>query len=367
MTVNQIKRIGILTGGGDCPGLNAAIRGIGKSALFHGVEVIGVRDGYQGLIENRVQQLDMSDVSGILTRGGTILGTNNTSSPERYHSGQDADGNPIYTNAVDRCMNTIDEHAIEMLFVIGGDGTFSCTKPLIEAGLPCMGVPKTIDNDIYGTDLTIGFTTATRIGTMALDRLHSTGDSHHRVMICELMGRNAGWLALASGLASGSDVILIPEIPAIVGFRLLLVLKVRTHSMVIGLFQNGLKQVQTQFDLVASVNRSHTKLNSEQVLKHAPPRSDIFNGGANPRQPTESSRQHLRLLHLNLHCKANKTKWLACKKAIWRQKIFWKLPINNVSSPVTIVLSVQRERCTRVLVISLFFRLQARQELLLQV
>lgn len=213
MTVKQIKRIGILTGGGDCPGLNAAIRGIGKSALFHGVEVIGVRDGYQGLIENRVQQLDMSDVSGILTRGGTILGTNNTSSPERYHSGQDADGNPIYTNAVDRCMNTIDEHAIEMLFVIGGDGTFSCTKPLIEAGLPCMGVPKTIDNDIYGTDLTIGFTTATRIGTMALDRLHSTGDSHHRVMICELMGRNAGWLALASGLASGSDVILIPEIP----------------------------------------------------------------------------------------------------------------------------------------------------------
>jgi len=110
-------------------------------------------------------------------------------------------------------MATVEEHKIDLLFVIGGDGTFTCTKPLVEAGLPCIGVPKTIDNDIHGTDLTIGFTTATRIGTMALDRLHSTGDSHHRVMVCELMGRNSGWLTLASGLASGSDVILIPEIP----------------------------------------------------------------------------------------------------------------------------------------------------------
>ncbi len=110
-------------------------------------------------------------------------------------------------------MATAEQHELDLLFVIGGDGTFTCTKPLVEAGLPCIGVPKTIDNDIHGTDLTIGFTTATRIGTMALDRLHSTANSHHRVMVCELMGRNAGWLTLASGLASGSDVILIPEIP----------------------------------------------------------------------------------------------------------------------------------------------------------
>ena len=210
----SIKRIGILTGGGDCPGLNAAIRGIGKAALFHnGIEVLGIRDGYQGLIENRLQPLGVDELSGILTRGGTILGTNNKCAPEKYYEGNDENGKPIYTNAVDRCMATVEEHKIDLLFVIGGDGTFTCTKPLVEAGLPCIGVPKTIDNDIHGTDLTIGFTTATRIGTMALDRLHSTGDSHHRVMVCELMGRNSGWLTLASGLASGSDVILIPEIP----------------------------------------------------------------------------------------------------------------------------------------------------------
>ncbi len=211
--MSDIKRIGILTGGGDCPGLNAAIRGIGKSALFSGVEVVGIRDGYQGLIENRTETLTISKLSGILTRGGTILGTNNFNSPEHYHTGDDKDGKPIYINAVDQCIQTAESQKLDILFVIGGDGTFTCTKPLIEAGLPCIGVPKTIDNDIFGTDLTIGFTTATRIGTMALDRLHSTGDSHHRVMVCELMGRNAGWLTLASGLASGSDVILIPEIP----------------------------------------------------------------------------------------------------------------------------------------------------------
>ena len=209
-----IKRIGILTGGGDCPGLNAAIRGIGKAAMFqNGIDVVGIRDGYQGLIENRVQKLGNKELSGILTRGGTILGTSNRCAPDRYYSGDDKAGNPTFVNAVDRCMATIEEHGIDVLFVIGGDGTFSCTKPLVEAGLKCIGIPKTIDNDIYGTELTIGFTSALRIGTMALDRLHSTGDSHHRVMICELMGRNAGWLTLSSGLASGSDVILIPEIP----------------------------------------------------------------------------------------------------------------------------------------------------------
>jgi 6-phosphofructokinase 1 len=211
--MKTIQRIGILTGGGDCPGLNAAIRGIGKAALFHNIDVIGIRDGYQGLIENRVRQLSIPELSGILTRGGTILGTNNKCAPEKYNTGNDDEGNPVYINAVDKCLATVEEHNIDVLFVIGGDGTFTCTKPLVEAGLPCIGVPKTIDNDIYGTDLTIGFTSALRIGTMALDRLHSTGDSHHRVMICELMGRNAGWLTLGSGLASGSDVILIPEIP----------------------------------------------------------------------------------------------------------------------------------------------------------
>lgn len=212
--MTAIKTIGILTGGGDCPGLNAAIRGIGKAALTKGgIDIIGIEDGYQGLIENRTKKLGVEDLSGILSRGGTILGTNNRCAPERYYTGKDSDGNAVYENAIDKCMATVESNNIDALFVIGGDGTFTCTAPLIEQGLPCIGIPKTIDNDIYGTDITIGYTTATRVGTMALDRLHSTGDSHQRVMVCELMGRNAGWLTLASGIASGSDVILIPEIP----------------------------------------------------------------------------------------------------------------------------------------------------------
>jgi len=248
----SIKRIGILTGGGDCPGLNAAIRGIGKAALFHsGIEVLGIKDGYQGLIENRVKTLGVSELSGILTRGGTILGTNNKCSPEKYCEGDDENGDPIYSNAVDRCMATIEEHQIDVLFVIGGDGTFTCTKPLVEAGLRCIGVPKTIDNDIHGTDLTIGFTTATRIGTMSLDRLHSTGDSHHRVMICELMGRNSGWLTLASGLASGSDVILIPEIP----FDIESVCE----------FVDGRRSEYSGFSIIACAEGAH-EINGEQVV-----------------------------------------------------------------------------------------------------
>ncbi len=212
--MSNIKRIGILTGGGDCPGLNAVIRGIGKTAIHQfGLEVMGVRDGFAGLIEDRVEPLDFARLSGILTRGGTILGTNNRSNPTHYCESRDDEGNLVYVNAVDRCAATIERHGIDILFVVGGDGTFTCAESLVDCGVPCVGVPKTIDNDIYGTDLTVGYASAARIGTMALDRLHSTADSHHRVMVCELMGRNAGWLTLACGLASGSDVILIPEIP----------------------------------------------------------------------------------------------------------------------------------------------------------
>jgi ATP-dependent phosphofructokinase / diphosphate-dependent phosphofructokinase len=249
--MKKIKRIGILTGGGDCPGLNAAIRGIGKAALFQSIEVVGIRDGYQGLIENRTTALDVDQLSGILTRGGTILGTNNKCSPERYYEGKDKAGNSIYTNAVDRCLATAEEHKLDVLFVIGGDGTFTCTKPLVEAGLPCIGVPKTIDNDIHGTDLTIGFTTATRIGTMALDRLHSTANSHHRVMVCELMGRNAGWLTLASGLASGSDVILIPEIPF--------------DIEKICAFVEGRRSEHSGFSIIACAEGAHA-INGKQVV-----------------------------------------------------------------------------------------------------
>ena len=210
----SIKRIGLLTGGGDCPGLNAVIRAVTKTAIYrHGIEVVGILNGYEGLICNDVRELDASDASGILTRGGTILGTNNRCSPLRYPDGTNEDGSTRYIDATDRCLKTIEHHGLDAMIVIGGDGTMSCTAPLVQAGVPCVGVPKTIDNDIHGCELTFGFTTAMTTAAMSLDRLHSTADSHHRVMVCELMGRNAGWLTLSAGIASGSDIILIPEIP----------------------------------------------------------------------------------------------------------------------------------------------------------
>ncbi|MBX3374362.1 MAG: 6-phosphofructokinase [Phycisphaeraceae bacterium] len=210
----RIRRIGVLTGGGDCPGLNAVIRAVTKSAIYrHRIRVFGIEDGFVGLIEGRVNELMALHVSGILTRGGTILGTNNRANPVRYFVGKDAAGAPIFENRVDDCIETIQRFELDAVIVIGGDGTMSCAAPLVERGVPCLGVPKTIDNDIVGTDITFGFTTAYTTATMSLDRLHSTAASHHRVMVCELMGRNAGWLTLHAGLASGSDVILIPEIP----------------------------------------------------------------------------------------------------------------------------------------------------------
>lgn len=211
-TSTTIKRIGLLTGGGDCPGLNAVIRAVSKSAMYqHGIEVVGILNGYEGLIRNQVELLDAADVSGILTRGGTILGSNNRISPLHFPVQQD--GETTFVDATDRCLKTIEEHRIDAMIVIGGDGTMACTMPLVDAGVPCIGVPKTIDNDIIGTDLTFGFMTAMTTATLSLDRLHTTADSHHRVMVCELMGRNAGWLTLSAGIASGSDVILLPEIP----------------------------------------------------------------------------------------------------------------------------------------------------------
>lgn len=210
----NIKRIGVLTGGGDCPGLNAVIRAVSKTAIYrHGIEVVGILNGYEGLVCNEVEPLQPVDVSGILTRGGTILGSNNRLSPQHFPSGTNDDGSTRFIDATDKCLETIEQHELDAVIVIGGDGTMACTVPLLEAGIPCIGVPKTIDNDIIGTDLTFGFTTAMTTATLSLDRLHTTADSHHRVIVCELMGRNAGWLSLAAGIASGSDVILIPEIP----------------------------------------------------------------------------------------------------------------------------------------------------------
>jgi ATP-dependent phosphofructokinase / diphosphate-dependent phosphofructokinase len=208
-----ISRIGVLTGGGDCPGLNAVIRAVTKDAISHGIEVVGILDGFLGLIEDRVRPLREEDVSGILTLGGTILGASNRSHPAHFEVGRGPDGSPRFEDVTPRCLATIATHGLDALVVVGGDGTMEAAQGLVRAGINCIGIPKTIDNDVRGTDLTFGFLSAVSIATEAIDRVHTTAASHHRVIAVEVMGRNAGWIALASGVASGSDVVLIPEIP----------------------------------------------------------------------------------------------------------------------------------------------------------
>ena len=198
-------RIGILTGGGDCPGLNAVIRAVAKSLILqHNAEVIGFEDGFEGLIEQKMRPLEYSDVSGILTVGGTILGTSNKANPFNYFKRGGAD--------VSAQVSTFTRKVgLDALVVIGGDGTMSISSKLHQQGVNIVGVPKTIDNDLMGTDRTFGFDSAVAIATEAIDRLHTTAQSHNRVMIVETMGRYAGWIALYSGVAGGADVILIPE------------------------------------------------------------------------------------------------------------------------------------------------------------
>ncbi len=207
------SRIGILTGGGDCPGLNAVIRAVSKPLLSDDVEVFGIEDGFLGLIEDHVRPLGWRDVSNILNVGGTILGSCNKANPARFATGTNPDGTPVFEDVTKTCLETIERHRLEGLVVLGGDGTMSAAQAFVDAGVPVLGVPKTIDNDLVGTDLTFGFQTAVSIATDALDRVHTTAASHHRTLVVEVMGRNAGWIALHAGVASGSDVILMPEIP----------------------------------------------------------------------------------------------------------------------------------------------------------
>jgi phosphofructokinase-like protein len=207
---SQVKRIGILTGGGDAPGLNAVIRAVVKSAANRGCETIGLADGFDGLIEpNRWRPLTPRDVTGILRIGGTILGTANRGNPFALPVAT-SDGPRDYT---DRCLETFHKLKLEALVVIGGDGTLAIAHQFFKRGIPLVGVPKTIDNDIVGTTNTFGFDTAVSFATDAVDRLHTTAEAHHRIMIAEVMGRYAGWIALYAGVAGGADVILIPEIP----------------------------------------------------------------------------------------------------------------------------------------------------------
>jgi ATP-dependent phosphofructokinase / diphosphate-dependent phosphofructokinase len=194
-------KIGMLTGGGDCPGLNAVIRAVVRKGVFHHQdEFVGFLEGWRGLIEDKSMPLDLEAVSGILPRGGTILRTSRTNPSKR-------------PDGIDRCIATLQKHQIEALIAIGGDDTLSVAQKLHEKGMKVVGVPKTIDNDLGGTDYTFGFDTACNIVCEAIDRVHTTAEAHNRVMVVEVMGRDAGWIAMYSGIAGGADVILIPERP----------------------------------------------------------------------------------------------------------------------------------------------------------
>ncbi|MFA6308910.1 MAG: 6-phosphofructokinase [Clostridia bacterium] len=206
------KRIGVITGGGDCPGLNAVLRAVVKTAKGkYGYDVIGFRDGYRGLVCNDYVEFRSNDVSGILDKGGTILGSSNRDNPFSFRV--EREGKVEFVDMSDRVLDNVHMHDIDCMVLIGGDGTLTSARDFARKGLNVIGVPKTIDNDLSATDTTFGFMTAVDTATEALDKLHSTAESHHRIMILELMGRYAGWIALESGIAGGADVILIPEIP----------------------------------------------------------------------------------------------------------------------------------------------------------
>ena len=206
------KTIAILTGGGDCPGLNAVIRGVVRAASRRDWKVIGIKDGFDGLVDGpRYIDLDTESVRGILQRGGTILGTSNRGNPFSYPV--ERDGQVVLEDVSARVLENFRNIGADALIAVGGDGTLKIAQQLGELGMPVVGVPKTIDNNLKGTDVTFGYNTAVGIVTEALDRLHSTAESHQRVMVVEVMGRDAGWIALESGIAGSADVILIPEIP----------------------------------------------------------------------------------------------------------------------------------------------------------
>lgn len=195
-----VKRIGVLTGGGDCPGLNPVLRAVVRRSVAEGIEVVGIMNGWKGLIEAQTMLLNLTSVSGIIHRGGTILGTSRTNPYKKPEQ-------------VAALKATVTRLGLDALITIGGEDTLGVAAKLVGEGLSIVGVPKTIDNDLSGTDYTFGFDTAVNIAMEAIDRLHTTAESHHRIMVVEVMGRHAGWIALHAGLAGGADVILIPEFP----------------------------------------------------------------------------------------------------------------------------------------------------------
>lgn len=208
-----LKKVGILTGGGDCSGLNAVIRAVTRAAIIeYGAKVVGIEGGFEGLVFNHTEELHIKNTRDILTLGGTILGTTNKGNPFEWRE-QNKDGSISVYNYSDKAIQTISDLELDCLFVVGGEGTLEIGYKFYEKGVPVIGIPKTIDNDLNKTDYTFGFQTAAQVACDALDRLSTTGRSHQRVMILEVMGRNTGWIALESGIAGGAHIILIPEIP----------------------------------------------------------------------------------------------------------------------------------------------------------
>ena len=210
---SKVKKVAILTNGGDAPGLNAVIRAIVKTARTHGVECYGFIEGYKGLLNNDYVKLDLQgNASGLLTKGGTIIGTSNSTNVFNYKVTNE-DGSVEYKDLSDVCVQNIKNAGFDCIFTLGGDGTQKSSRDFSLKGVNCIGVPKTIDNDVAHTDMTFGYNTAVSVAAEALDRLHTTAEAHHRIMVLEVMGRYAGWLALESAIAGGADVALIPEIP----------------------------------------------------------------------------------------------------------------------------------------------------------
>jgi phosphofructokinase-like protein len=207
--MTSIRKIALLTGGGDCPGLNAVIRAVTRCAGHYGWEVIGFRQGYRGLMLNDYIALDYMSVSGLIDKGGTILGTSNRDYPFHFRS----PGSTVYRDMTDTIIANLRDNQIDALIIIGGDGTLTAAEKLSASGIPIVCVPKTIDNDLPETDYTFGYHSACATVTEAIDNLHSTAEAHNRLMVVEVMGRHTGWIALQSGIAGGADIILIPELP----------------------------------------------------------------------------------------------------------------------------------------------------------
>ena len=208
-----MKRVAILTNGGDAPGLNAVIRAIVKTAEHNGVECYGFIEGYRGLLENNYVKLESSsNASGLIAKGGTIIGTSNNTNVFNLKTINE-NGEVEYKDMSDKCVQNLKDDEIDVLFTLGGDGTQKSSRDFSLKGVKCIGIPKTIDNDVAATDITFGYNTAVSVATEALDRLHTTAESHHRIMILEVMGRYAGWITLESAIAGGADAALIPEIP----------------------------------------------------------------------------------------------------------------------------------------------------------